>query len=326
MPDSTLSPEVRRQAVHWLVEMQSDDVSDDTRARLQQWLQIDPAHRQAWQSIAAFSSKLQSLSSPLAHATLAAPSAQPQRRHVLKGLGVVLLTGGVVWTVADRMAWRAWVADHRTGVGERASLTLPDGTLVELNTGTSINVRFSGTERLLRVMTGEVLVTTAQDPELASTGVARPFFVQTELGRIRPMGTRFAVRWVDADSAQVAVFEGAVEIAPSHAASPPRTLNAGQQTRYTERSVDTIGPADEQSTAWTEGMIVAQNMPLAAFVAELARYRPGRLVCDPAVAQLKVSGTYPLADTDRILSMLAATQPLEVRYLTRYWVTLKPRA
>ena len=100
-------------------------------------------------------------------------------------------------------------------------------------------------------MTGEVLVTTAQDPELASTGVARPFFVQTELGRIRPMGTRFAVRWVDADSAQVAVFEGAVEIAPSHAASPPRTLNAGQQTRFTERSVDTIGPADEQSTAWT---------------------------------------------------------------------------
>ena len=75
--------------------------------------------------------------------------------------------------------------------------------------------------------------------------------------------------------------------------------------------------------AWTEGMIIANGMRLHDFLAELARYRRGRLSCDPAIANLRVSGTYPLADTDLVLTTLPSTLPVEIHFLTRYWVTIR---
>ena len=72
-------------------------------------------------------------------------------------------------------------------------------------------------------------------------------------------------------------------------------------------------------------MLLADGMPLGVLAAELARYRKGVLRCDPAVANLRVSGTFPLADTDRSLAMLAATYPVVVASrLGGYWVTLGP--
>lgn len=71
-------------------------------------------------------------------------------------------------------------------------------------------------------------------------------------------------------------------------------------------------------------MLVAQDMPLAEFLDQLSRYRPGHLDCDGAVAQLPVSGTYPLADTDQVLAMLLATLPVRLRTATRYWVVVEP--
>jgi transmembrane sensor len=59
-------------------------------------------------------------------------------------------------------------------------------------------------------------------------------------------------------------------------------------------------------------------MPLTDFIAKLARYRPGYLSCDPVLSYLKVSGIYPLEDTDRVLDMLLHVQPIEIYSLTRY--------
>lgn len=74
--------------------------------------------------------------------------------------------------------------------------------------------------------------------------------------------------------------------------------------------------------AWTDGVLSVQQMPLAEFVAELARYRPGLLRCAPEVANLKVSGTYQLADTGQILQLLTRSLPVRVDYKTRYWVSI----
>jgi transmembrane sensor len=63
-------------------------------------------------------------------------------------------------------------------------------------------------------------------------------------------------------------------------------------------------------------------MLLSEFTAELSRYRPGLLRCAPEVADLKVSGTYQLADTEQILQLLARSLPLRIDYRTRYWVSI----
>ena len=62
---------------------------------------------------------------------------------------------------------------------------------------------------------------------------------------------------------------------------------------------------------------------LGDVIDELARYRPGVLQCDAASARLRVSGTFRLDSTDAVLANLQATLPIQVKYFTRYWVSVK---
>ena len=70
-------------------------------------------------------------------------------------------------------------------------------------------------------------------------------------------------------------------------------------------------------------MLVAAHMRLGDFLAELGRYRRGQLNCDPKVANLLISGTYPIDDTERVLDVLPLSLPVRVRRFTRYWVTVE---
>ena len=71
-----------------------------------------------------------------------------------------------------------------------------------------------------------------------------------------------------------------------------------------------------------EGMLVANDQRLDAFLAELSRYRPGWLRCDPAVAGLRISGAFAIDDSDQTLRALSTTLPVRVVQTTRYWVTV----
>lgn len=318
-----IPPEVARRAVEWLVELHADDATDINRQALQQWLGQHPDHERAWQRIEAVNDqllgRLRSTASPtasaLAHATLV-PRRSIKRRDAMKTLAVLLFVGGTAWVAEDKTPWREWMADERTAVGERRTIALPDGTTVALNTDSAINVRFTATERRMRLVGGEILVTTGQD------SVGRPFTVETAQGELQPLGTRFAVRQ-QPDASRVDVFEGAVVIRP-HREGLTHTLRAGEQASFTRTAIGEPMAANDGDTAWTDGMLIASGMRLQDFLAELDRHRPGRLSCDPAITDLRVSGTYPLADTDRILDTLRTTLPVEVHFLTRYWVTLKP--
>ncbi|MFT4196179.1 FecR domain-containing protein [Ottowia sp.] len=313
-----IPPEVRRQAAAWLVELQSDGAGEQTRLDWQAWRAAHPDHERAWQRIEALGTKLQALQPGLAHAALAS-AGSPGRRRVVQGLAVALFAGGLAWAAQDRVPWRQWVADRRTGVGERATITLPDGTRVDLNSDSAVDIAFTDTERVLRLAAGEILVATAPD----SHTPVRPFFVQTAEGRLQPLGTRFSVRQVARGESAVAVYEGAVRVQPRQGSA--LVLNAGQQASFTTARVNQPGAADEADTAWVQGMIVAQDMPLGDFIAELARHHPGWLGCAPSVADLKVTGTYPVDDTMKVLDMLTRTLPVQVRLRTRFWASVEPR-
>ncbi len=320
----TIPHEVRKRAAEWLVELQADTVSEDTRRQWQRWRDAHPDHLRAWQRIETFGEKLHTLSSPLAHAALAAPDSRG-RRQAIKTLAIMLFAGGATWLAEDQLQWRQWSADHRTGVGERVTMTLADGTLLELNAETAVDIHFSDTQRVVRLLSGDIMITTARDPEQAKRGTSRPFLVETQQGRIRALGTQFSVRQRDGQRdgvSKVSVFEGAVEIRPN-LKGDTRILQAGEQTSFTGDGFRPFEMADEAVTAWRQGMIVAQDMPLRDFLKELGRYRSGHIACDDKIAQLAVTGTYPLKDTDKVLDMLQTTLPLEVRFVTRYWVNLQ---
>ncbi|MCB5190950.1 FecR domain-containing protein [Methylobacillus arboreus] len=318
--EKAISPKVSRAAAEWLVELQSGQVNADVHERWQAWRAAHPDHERAWQHIEMLGEKLGGLSSSLAHATLA-PRGSLKRRRAIKTLAMLLFAGGSAWAVQDKAPWWQLSADYSTGVGEQRRVVLEDGTTVELNSSSAINVAYTSQQRIVMLLRGEIHVTTAHE-----SSQSRPFLVASDQGSMLALGTEFAVRQLANDKdgpIKIGVWQGAVEVSPSEMAARVR-LQAGEQLSFTKHMMTPVEPVSRHDTAWLQRMLVADEMPLGEFLAELARYRKGSLGCDDSIKHLKVSGTYPLDDTDKVIDMLQQGLQLEVRMLTRYWVRLMP--
>lgn len=314
-----VSEAVANQAAEWLTLLMSGEASEDDRQRWQQWRMEHADHERAWQHIETIIGRLKIMEPHAAYKTLSPYTRReglhsPDRRKAI----VMLLWAGAAGAsglLASRTpAWQQMVADYHSDTGTQRTITLDDGTIITLNTASAINVHFSHQQRLVRLVAGEVLITTGH-----AISDARPFVVETTEGRIRALGTRFAVRQQPDGSSRVAVLESAVEITLEQA--PSHRLSAGQSAIFTRDSL-TINSLRDSDTAWTKGQIIADQMRLGDFATELSRYRPGLIRCNPAVADLRFSGVFPLEDTDRILATLPSVLPVRILLRTRYWVTI----
>lgn len=317
-----IAPHIARQAVQWWVDLQADDLTVELEQRWQQWRDADSEHERAWQRIESLSGRWQRVPGKLARATLM-PRQEPgraiSRRQAVKLLTNLLIIGGSGWVVWQGTPWQDVIADYHTAPGEQRQVELEDGSLLWLNTNTSVAVQYSDSERLLRLYRGEVLLESAHQRH--QTVDPRPLRVRTEQGTVEALGTRFRV-YQQQDETEVAVLDGAVAIEPVQDGSRRTVLQAGQQTRFSRFSSDGPQPREDSRDAWLNGMLVARNQRLDQFLAELARYRRGHLGCDDSVAALRVSGTYPLRDTDAILAAIEALLPVRQQRLTRYWINL----
>lgn len=317
-----LAPRVADDAADWLTLLMSGDATDDDRLRWRQWRAAHADHERAWLQMESVMGKLGSLQAHAAYQSLSpyATGTDPAsgRRGALKALCWAGAGGAAVLLAGQSQPWRQLAADYRTGTGERRDIVLADGTRLALNTASAVNLRFGPGARELALVAGEILVTTghAEDER-------RPFIVRTRQGAVRALGTRFAVR-ERGDVTEVAVQESAVEIAPAGTGAHPVRLRAGQAASFTATAVAAPVQAGEQTGAWARGMIVADDMRLDDFLAELGRHRSGMLQCDPAVAALRFSAVMPLGDTDAVLAMLSNSLPVRVRFRTRYWAMVGP--
>lgn len=317
-PDTAPSRAALREAAQWLVRLNSGQARPDDWQALAAWRAQDAANEAAWQRAERLSRTFGAVPAGLGLPVLAQAerSAAVNRRAALRVLALVGTVAPAAYLGWRHMPWQQWAAEHRTATGERRSVTLADGSEVLLNTASALDVAFDANERLLRLRAGEVLITTAKD------SAARSFRVETPGGWLRALGTRFAVRLLDEGAVHLAVAEGAVEVTPHQGAQ--RVLQAGSQCRFTASGVQASTALGEQALAWAQGVLYADGMRLDDFAAELARYRPGVVRCDPAVAALRISGAFQLNDTEYILAMLRETLPVQVVTRTRYWITLVP--
>jgi len=329
----TLDHAVIREAARWLVRLHSGEASPEDHAALQRWRQERAEHELAWQRAERLSERFGALP-PVLGVPVLTRATGLNRRAVMKTLAALGVTVPVAW-----LAYRygpvlgAGAGDYRTAVGEHRDVVLADGSQVQMNTATTLDVRYSEDSRLMRLRDGEIYVRTAQD--LATR--ARPFLIETAAGRMRALGTRFVVRQLDdgEDSTSLAVLEHRVEVTLRVDGSR-RIFDAGQSVRFTADGFKPVqatqavpgrpGTPVTEPPAWTHGAIEADNMRLDAFLAELSRYRRGIVRCDPAVAGLRVSGVFQLADTDHVLAVVRQTLPVRIVHRTGYWVTVTARA
>lgn len=311
-------PAVVDQAVEWLVRLGAAGAADPCRDQWRQWRAAHPEHERAWQHIEAVDRRLQrgmhGLPAGAARHALDAP-ASAARRRALRLMSVIVLAGGG-WSAYRTLPWREWSADLQTARGQQRSTVLADGTQLQLNTATAVDVQYDATQRRVRLLDGELFITTAADVQQP----ARPFVVQTVAGHIVPLGTRFSVRR-DGDSVQVAVIEGAVELQPGGYRDRAVRVAAGQAARFSARDAEVAQPLRDE-TAWTQGVLVATDMRLQDFTAELARYQRGHLGCDPQIAGLRISGVFPLDDPERTLQALTEVLPVRITRLGWLWIRI----
>lgn len=317
-----IDSDIVRQASLWMARMWSSEVSDADKHACAQWRAQHPDHECAWQQLQIFETKLQSVPPVMArHALRELPvQRRVNRRQVLTLLGFGALAGGMAYKVRDTQAWRVAVADQSTGTGEIRELALPDGSQLVMDNASAVDIHFTAQERLVVLRAGAVRVTTAADP----AAFYRPFRVQSRHGTVQALGTRLIVRQGQ-DQSHVGVYEGAVELRPLHAPQTGTRIDAGHSATFSADRVLETGAAGANDEAWTRGVLVADDMRVGNFVAELARYRSGWLRCDPAIADLKVSGVFSLRDTDRALHNLTLGLPVDVVYHSRYWVMVQAR-
>lgn len=312
--EAPIAPAVVKQASHWLMLQWGGEMDDEQQRRFSEWRTADPEHGRAWQRLEHLQRTLSGVPADTACAVLRElPDAR--RRQTLKLLGALLLAGGSGYLAQSHLPWRETMADLRSGTGERLQRTLADGSRLNLNSGSAVDILFSASERRIHLLAGELLLDSGRDP------AQRPLIVETAAGEIQALGTRFSVYQRDGGS-QVELFEGELELRPRQA--PATRLQAGQSRWFSATRLGDITLANHNAIAWHDGRLIAERMPLGQFIAELSRHRPGALRCDPAVADLPLTGVFPLADTDRVLTALQQSLPVKVRGLTRYWVTVGP--
>jgi transmembrane sensor len=316
--NTPITPEQRqalKMAAQWFALLCDENAGARQRQQWRAWHQQHEDHRWAWQRVEALQSQLQGMPGKFSYRTLeqAGKQAALDRRALLKSLMLLLGVGGG-WLGYQSPLGRELRADYRTATGEIKPVVLSDGTQMVLNTASAVDVHYDARQRLIRLHAGEISLITGRD--------ARPLWVESPQGAMHALGTRFLVR-ENGGETRLTVLEHAVEAQLAQRPQEKRLINAGEQVSFSAGAFGAKQPA-AVNDGWTRGAISVSQWRLDRLVAELARYRHGRLNCDPAVAGLRVSGSFPLNDTDRALALLSQTLPVRLQSFTRYWLQIVP--
>jgi transmembrane sensor len=294
------------QASLWAARLDGSVLTADQRSALDAWLAEHPAHRALLSSYCQFSADLEQ-QLPLisgirelsaeAQPSLATAQPQPWSRWPLMA--------SVALTAAAAVALTFWLArsPHQlenlaTPAAQRQTLTLVDGTRIELNAQTSLQAEIGPNGRHVRLAAGEAFFAVQKDP-------SRPFVVETPAGAVRVTGTQFNVRAETATDLDVVVTEGTVQVRTS--GDTNRSLVAGDH--LTSGAAGTVvqklsDRALDDALAWRQGQIVFAGVPLRDALARFARYHGRGITATPAAEQLRVGGRYSLDDLNGFFAAL----------------------
>jgi transmembrane sensor len=313
-----VSARVLDAAIAWQLSLDSGDGSFVAQEEFAKWLASDEEHARAWRQLGMLDQRFSVASGPARAALLQSREGIRQRvRKLGRGVASIALLCALALFAGERyVPIHYWLADQRTATGEQRTLKLADGTLINLNTHTAIDVRFDEKRRLIVLQEGEILVETGHND-------ARPFYVQTRDGSLRALGTRFIVKRED-HATRLSVLQSAVAAQPQ-ALHKEQIFKEGQQVLMRSDSLDPARAVSAAADAWTRGMLVVDNARLGDVVEELSRYRSGYLGVDKTVADLRITGSFPLHDTTLALNALLPTLPVQIEQHTPWWTQVVAR-
>ena len=304
---------VRDEAARWFVRLQEPVVDVEERQRFEVWLGEHPQHRDEFQVLQGLWSAADLVPAARLQALCEAPPARSKRRPLMRyavaasvlavALGLGLFSG--------MKSPGPYTAEFSTALGERRQVALPDGSVIDLNSRSRVQVRYEQDLRHIELSEGEAMFSVEHDTR-------RPFVVASGSGKITVTGTRFDVRRDPAET-RVVVEQGTVKVQGRDAADNEFvSLTAGNGTRVDAKgfvmAAYAVDPAE--LTAWRSGKLVFNNASLSEVAAEVSRYREKPLrVGNEKVGNLRLTSVFKSDNTDALLKALPNILPVAVRTL-----------
>ena len=301
-------------ARQWFVLLQDPAATQADREAHRIWLAADPAHGRAWARVTLLWQRLDEVTPILAADTPRRP-APPQRYWTRRAAAVALLIGAVGYAGLQRVN----AADHETGIGERRTIDLPDGSSAELGAATALSVAFDARERQIRLQRGDAFFQIAPEP-------GRPCCIDAGDSRTETKGGILRVG-IRRNTVTVSLIAGAASV--QWAGLAPIELLGGQELRCERGAPPTLRQADAATArrALRDGRLVFQDVPLGEVIADLERHRHGRIVIlDDGIAGIPVTGAFRTDATDAALETIAATLGLRLSRLGGFLVMIRRAA
>jgi len=303
------------EASGWYFRLQAEDVTTAERDHFSCWLAQGAAQYEAWQEVQLLLGSLREPARRMREAEQARWKKPAGQRWLPKACAaaVVLMTIGLL---AAQTPWLdRWRADYATGTGETRRIELADGSRLQLNTDSAVQIHLSSGRRQVRLLRGEAWFEVTRDP-------TRPFVVESGTGTVTVVGTQFSVAQHNART-QVQVAQGKVAVSAGDGA--PVYLEPGRAVEYQDRRLSEVHGFDPAAGfAWRQRQLVFRQQPLADVVAQLNRYWPGRtLVLGDELRERRVSGVFDIDKPEAVLKALVHTLNLQAERYTPYLLVLR---
>ena len=327
---------IKAEARAWLIRLDGDTpLNDEEIFALREWAGRSLAHRRELKRISRFwdnANILTELAIPL-HGNTMAKSITGIRDRIFTGYRVTAVTTVFLLTIG--VAFLSWLSlpepdtisngIYGTTIGQLRTVALPDGSAIELNTDSQVQVDYGTSVRKIRLLRGESLFKVMFNPD-------KPFEVFAGANMVRAVGTAFSVQ-LTGDVVKVTVVEGKVEIikvenqttipgnnsnVPAINATPKRLgfLEHGQSATFsnTISELHTLAQQQlDQQLSWQHGFLSFSGEPLKEVVREINRYTPITVeIADPALETLQVGGRFKVDDLEALLDVLQTSFGIQV--------------
>ena len=313
---------LRQEAMAWRVRHEAGDLSAAEQDEFSAWLGRSPDHRDAYAGVEEFWSAAGRLGDHPRYdairrgAESAVNRGRFSRRAIAAGLAAAVVGLGGMGLYLQLGPKPLADQSFRTAVGQQATVTLPDGSQVTLNTDTVVRTTADEGRRLVYLDKGQAYFKVAKDP--------RHPFVVTAAGRtVTALGTAFDVR-IDQGELRVVLVEGKVRVQAAKAAAamtsePSRPMatdmSAGSELVARDDTEWRLAPTNvNRETSWLKGQLVFDNQPLNEVVEEVNRYSTRKIViADAALERRHVSGNFAPGDVHGFAMILQAAGVADLR-------------
>ena len=302
------------QAIEWYARRASGVFTEQDQQQLRQWLAADPSHLRAWQAL---QQQLNRTMTPLVQqqaAVHALCDAGYNRRRVLRGalgLGAMAL-GGQLLTMPGGPLHARLRADLRTSTAQRRAFALEDGSTVQLNAQSSVDLNFNPLQRNVQLLRGAVQAQVRSEP-------ARPFVLACPWGEAW-LDVGRCLLAMQAGQPQVWALEGSLQLRTPHNS---QHLAAGQGLAFDGNRWHDLPSRYIDERSWTRGLLEVHDQSLGQVIEHLAPYHQGLLHVSAQAAQLRISGVFTLDDTRGALAALKDVLPLRIDTWLGVWTRIE---